>query len=222
MIDTGIYFGDIHTFYDLKLILSSVDIPPAKPKTTYISIPGGNGDLDLTEAHGDVKFSSRDCTFTFTVAPADCMPFEERKSVVSNALNGLKCRIILDKDSDYYYIGRLSVDEYRQDRNLKQIIIKAKTEPYKFKVDKTVVTFPVIPDEISAVILKNSRMPTVPTITNTHHMQMEYNGDSRTFLEGTHVFPEVCFKSGDNIIKFQGMTGDYVGEITFEYQEGVL
>ncbi len=221
MIDTGIYFGDIHTYHDLHLILSNCEISPAKPKTNYISIPGGNGDLDLTEAQGDVKFNSRDCTFTFTVAPFDCMPFEERKSVVSNALNGLKCKIILDKDSDWYYYGRLSVDTYKQDGNLKQIVVKAKVEPYKYRVDKTVVTFPVLIDEITAIILRNNRMPTVPVIkADVRHLQIQFNDDLRVILEGTHRIPEITLHEGDNVIQIQGVScGGYV---TFEYQEGVL
>ena len=56
MISKGISFDNIHSFYDLNLILSGVEITPAKPKTNYVDIVGGDGSIDMTEAHGDVKF----------------------------------------------------------------------------------------------------------------------------------------------------------------------
>ena len=70
MIETGILFGNIHSFYDLNLILSAVDIEPAKPKTTYVDVPGGDGSLDLTEALGEVKYYDRTHKFTLTMNPA--------------------------------------------------------------------------------------------------------------------------------------------------------
>ena len=82
MIETGISFGGIHSFYDLNLILSGSEIPPAKPKTTYVDIPGGDGSVDLTEANGEVKYYDRDCKFIFTMNPSDDLSdraFEQRK-----------------------------------------------------------------------------------------------------------------------------------------------
>ena len=70
----GIQFNDIHSYYDLNLILSVVNIPPAQPKTNYVDLPGGEGSLDLTEALGEVKYNDRDCTFTFTMNPTDHLP----------------------------------------------------------------------------------------------------------------------------------------------------
>ena len=52
MIETGIYFDNIHSFYDLNLVLSKVEISPAKPKTSYVDIPGGNGSIDFVLSFG--------------------------------------------------------------------------------------------------------------------------------------------------------------------------
>jgi phage-related protein len=109
LIKTGIKFGEIHSFFDLNLILSAVKIPPAAPKTTYVEVPGADGSVDLTEAHGEVRYSDRQLEFTFTAHPLDAMKWEERKTAVSNALNGKRCRITLDSNPDYYYDGRVVV-----------------------------------------------------------------------------------------------------------------
>lgn len=127
----GIKFNNIHSYKDLNLILSSVSIPPAAPKTTYIDIPGTDGSVDQTEAFGEVKFNDRDCEFVFSVLPHD--DFEKKKTEISNLLNGQVCKITLDKDADYYYQGRCIVDNYKSDKMLRQIVVKAKTFPYKYK-----------------------------------------------------------------------------------------
>lgn len=132
----GVKFNDIHSYRNLNLILSEVSIPPATPKTSYIDVPGADGSLDQTEALGEVKFNNRDCEFLFSVLPTD--DFEQKKTEVSNLLNGQVCKITLDKDADYYYQGRCSVDEYKCDKMLRQITVKAKVHPYKYK--QTVTT----------------------------------------------------------------------------------
>lgn len=133
----GIWFDNIHSYDNLNLILSSVSIPPATVKTNYIDIPGADGSLDLTEALGAVRYKDRSCSFVFSVFPYE--DFEEKKKQISNLLNGRKCKIRLDKDSEYYWLGRCSVNNYASDRNLHKITVNATVAPYKYKVDETFV-----------------------------------------------------------------------------------
>lgn len=136
----GVYFGNIHSFYDLNLILAPFTPTPAEPKLNFLEIPGRDGHLDLTEANGEVKYNSREFEFIFTVAPGDPLTFDERVSAVSNALNGLRCKITLDRDPDYYWEGRCAVSEYDQDKNIGQIVVTATVNPYKLKQNPTVVS----------------------------------------------------------------------------------
>jgi hypothetical protein len=217
MIETGVLFDDIHSFHDLNLILSSVKISPAKPKTAYIDIPGGDGSLDFTEAHGEVKYKDRDCSFTFSVNPAETMSFEEKKTQVSNVLNGTRRKITLDKDSDYYYDARITVDDYLQDRNLKQIKITATAKPYKLKQHETEVEVALTADE-QEVNLQNGRKSAVPVVTCTDaDTTIVFDDYTIKASAGTHKYLNVCLKEGNNIVKVSGS-----GTITFTYQEGEL
>lgn len=136
----GIMFDDVHSFYDLNLVLSAVNIPPATVKTNFVNNPGGDGSWDLTEAHGKVLYNDRNCTFTLSVLPED--DFEEKKTEVSNLLNGRRCKIALDKDPGYYWIGRVSVNSYETSKKLRKIVLGAVVAPYKLKSNKTVVFLP--------------------------------------------------------------------------------
>lgn len=136
----GIYFDGVHSYKDLNLVLSSVSIPPPAVKTNYVNIPGADGQLDLTEALGEVNYKDRDCSFTFTVFPYE--NFEDKKTQITNLLHGKRCKIILDKDPEYYWEGRCSVKSYASDRNLHKIVVGATVAPYKMKKEQTDVFVP--------------------------------------------------------------------------------
>lgn len=131
----GIKFDSVHSFNDLNLVLSEVSIPPATAKTNFVDIPGGDGSVDLTEALGEVKYNDRGCKFTFTVFPSD--DFEAKKRQVSNLLNGKRCKIVVDKDPDFYWLGRCSIDEYSSNKNIHKIVVGATVAPYKLKTIET-------------------------------------------------------------------------------------
>lgn len=213
----GILFGDVHSFNDLNLVLTKATIPPAKPKTTYIDIPGADGSLDLTEAHGDVKYSDRDCTFNFSVLPSDDTDWEEKKTEISNLLNGKACNITLDTDEDYYYQGRCSVDEHLQDGNLKQFTIKVKVRPYKYRQEVTKVTV-ALTGATKTVILSNGRKPVAPSIECTNdNTLIAFGGISFNLSAGTHKLLDIMLAEGDNTLTVSG-----TGTVTFKYQEGDL
>ena len=199
MIETGISFGNIHSFYDLNLILSGSEIPPAKPKTTYVDIPGADGSVDLTEANGEVKFYDRDCKFTFTMNPSDDLSdvaFEEKKTEVSNLLNGREFKITLDKDDGFYYLGRCEVSEYLSNKRLRQIVITAKVKPYKFKQKVTGISFELSGKE-QVVTIKNSRKSVSPEILSS-------GGDVTIVFNGTSYNPEFGLHKALGIVFVEG------------------
>ena len=56
----GVTFADkIHTERDWGLKLLSVYIPMPTPKTQLVDIPGGDGNIDLTEINGRPAYSDR-------------------------------------------------------------------------------------------------------------------------------------------------------------------
>lgn len=213
----GIYFDDIHSYFDLNLILAPFVLTPAEPKENYIDITGGDGSLDLTEGLGEVKYKDRPFVFLFSVNPSDKMTFDEKVSQVSNALNGKKCKITLDRDPDYYWEGRCKVDKYAQNKALKQISIKATVRPYKLKQNETVASFELSAAE-KEITLKNGRKSVVPEITCTNdNTKVIFGNVTESLSAGTHKILDIYLKEGNNILKVSGS-----GTITFKYQEGEL
>lgn len=206
----GILFDNIHSYYDLNLIVAPFEIPPAQPKENFIDIKGANGSIDLTDALGEVYYKDRATSFVFSVLPTD--DFEEKKMQVSNLLNGKRCKMTLDKDPDYYYIGRVKINSYKADKMKRQITVDVTLQPYKLKQNITTVTVTEGTHE-----LLNDRMSVVPTITTTAETTLTFGDTEYKLSAGTRKIFEICLVEGVNTIKVE--TDDTV---TFEYQEGAL
>lgn len=220
MIETGILFNNIHSFFDLDLILSKVEIAPAEPKTNYIDIPGGDGSLDLTEATGEVKYKDRVHLFTLTMNPAHDLSeraWEEKKTAISNLLNGRAYKVTLDKDPDYYWTGRLAVDSYRSEKRLRQFVISATVRPYKLKQAETEVSVSLT-GTAKTVTIRNARKTVCPVIECTNNTtKITFGNTVATMDAGSHQFPEILFVEGENEVTISGS-----GTVTFRFQEGDL
>lgn len=219
MLETGVLFDDIHSFFDLGLVLSHVQIAPAVPKTTYIDIPGGDGSIDLTEANGEVKFYDRTHKFTFTMSPMLDLSeraWEEKKTEISGLLNGRACKVTLDKDPEYYWDGRCKIDSYRSQKRLRQFVISATVRPYKLKRKETTVSFSLTSTG-KKIVLHNGRKSVCPVITTTANTTIMFNGTMLNFNRGTHQLEEILLTLGNNHMTVSGS-----GTITFAYQEGDL
>lgn len=149
----GIWFGDIHSYENLNLILSKVDLPPAAVKETFVDNPGGDGSWDLTEANGKVNYKNRMAKFTFSVLPED--DFETKKTEVSNLLSGRRFKIVLDKDPDYYWDGRCSINKYESKKKERKIVVAANVAPYKLKKGQTIVNVDLSNDDCRSNVVGN-------------------------------------------------------------------
>lgn len=218
MIETGMLFDDIHSFHDLNLVLSGCDIPPASPKTNYVDIPGADGSVDLTEAHGEVRFNDRDCKFTFTMLPHDVMTWEEKKTEIENLLNGKKVKITLDKDDDFYYTGRCTVNSFLSDKKIRQIVVAARVRPYKLKQAETVLEYQ-LSETAQTIVIQNSRKSVVPYIeTSDDNATVKFGNTTFVFeTAGTHRTLDILLVMGENRLTISG-----TGTITFRFQEGAL
>lgn len=213
----GVYFGEIHSFNDLNLILAPFTPAPAEPQTNFLKIPGRDGLLDLTEANGEVKYNSRDFVFTFTIDPTDKKTFDEKVSQVSNALNGKQCKITLDRDPDYYWFGRCVVNKYAQNKKIGQITVNATVDPYKLKQGKTAVSLP-LPSHVQTVMIENGRMAAIPVIKCSNAgAVVTFGGNTYTLEAGEQRILDIRFVEGFNTLNMSG-----TGTITFIWQEGAL
>lgn len=198
--------GDItkHSYNDFGLILNSQDIGTPKPKTYSISINGRDGDIDLSEAFVDIKFENRELKFTFYCIE-DLLQWETRKTKVANFLHGQKMKITTWSDSEYYYLGRCTVDEYNSSKSQGTIVISCDCEPYKYKQDITIVDL-----NSGTNTVNNSRMTVFADLTCTEEVTI-----NDTVYSSGHYLKAIKLNYGYNTITSSG-------NATLTYREGDL
>ena len=130
MSGVGITFDETHSFRDWGLKLKKIEI--GIPKTEYVSVPGMNGDLDLTEAqNGGIKYEMRELKFTFGVRNCSYEKWSSLISQIASDIQGVEKRIILDTDKGFYYVGRCEVDTSKSNDVTAEIAVTCTCEPYK-------------------------------------------------------------------------------------------
>ena len=210
----GITFGNLHSHRDLNLILASKEIGSPAVKERKIDIEGGDGSLDLTDFFGEAKFENVTHKFQFsTIIPK--AQFLSAFTTVKNALHGKKMRIILDDDPLFYYLGRIHVSSFTNEKNVGSISIECDCEPFKYKLQPT--SRKVTVNGTQAIILTNGRKRAVPEITTTASMTIVFDSWSVSRNAGTFIIPELELKEGENTVTVIG-----TGAITFTWQEGDL
>lgn len=214
----GTNFGGIHSNIDLRLIQQKVEIQPAEPKLNLIDIPGADGSKDLSDRPaGRIVYKDRSITWTFALYPGENWHNKHRQ--VSNALNGKHCKITLDDDPGYYYVGRLTVKKYNTDKLLRQITVEATCAPYMLKQEQTVVLADVTAERVDLILL-NEKKPVIPTIEATKAMTLYWGDQQITIQPGTFKSLDIELQEGENILGIS--TADAPGNVTITYQEGAL
>lgn len=208
----GVTFGSYHSYDDFNLFLSQKRIGSPSPKTEYVDIPGGDGVLDLTDFFGETKYNNRQLSFDFSTNVPQSQ-FMELFSAIQDAIHGKKMNIVIDEDSGWYYTGRITVSEWKADKTIGMITVDCDCEPYKMKIDETVITKSV--SGATSITLANSRKTVVPKVTLDSEMTIAFGQYSGTFSAGTYIIPSMRLKEGNNTLTVTGS-----GTITFTYREG--
>ena len=219
----SITIGDRNTWDDWHIVPSSRPLIAAPTvKTSFISLPGGDGSLDLTEVlAGRPTYERRTGSWEFIVMN-DYGDWATRYSEIMAYLQGKEYRIIFDDDPDYYYQGRLSVNEWRSEAYWSRIVINYNVDPYKRNVDgfganwlwdpfnfETGVIHDyrklVVSGTLEVNYINDGMINTVPIINSSvNTMKMTFNSKRYNLNKGPNTFADVIFVPGDNLVTFTG------------------
>ena len=237
MSGVGITFDETHSFRDWGLKLKKIVVGIPKAKTEYVSVPGMNGDLDLTEAqNGGVKYEMRSLKFSFGVRNCTYDDWSGLVSQIASELQGKKKQIVLDTDREYYYVGRCEIDPEKTNDVTGDITISCTCEPYKYDINSS--GKPWIWDIFnfeSGVIRNTSNLKSNAASTwqavymdgwfynetlkiiSDADMQVKYNGKIFDIYAGENAMYDLFLTQGKNTLYFQG-----VGTITLIHRGGML
>lgn len=195
------------------LYLSTFSIEKPAAKTAFVDIPFGDGALDLSEASGEIRYNVRKVRMSLqgimTTAELETLATD-----FANTYHGKKVKIKFDKDSNYYYWGRLNVS-YQKAGPIGEIVVDAICDPYKYKNDVTTQEEAVTTTK--AVTINNLRQTAFPKITTTAAMSVVKDGVTYSYGIVTDFQTVIPLHAGANALTING-----TGTITFAWQEGAL
>ena len=211
----NVRFGDIDSYKDLGLILSSREISSPEVKEHYVDVDGADGSLDMTEALGRIRYENRSIKLDFTVID-DRTKFWDIFSKVQNLIHGKKFRISFDDDPDFYYIGRVSIDKWKTDKVIGSMTFDIEAEPYKYWRAETVIVEKIAGQK--EIRLTNMRKPVNPSFLASSPMSLVF-GDATVPIQADieSVSADICLSEGENWLKANGN-----GTLTIRYQMGSL
>lgn len=224
----NVTFGKYDAYLEFGLIRTGMTIGSPSIKKITVEVEGADGEKDLTEYYGNVHYSNRVLSFEFETPKRD-EEFTELYSRILNALHGKQMKVIPSEEVNYYYFGRVSVNEWKSNKAIGKIVIDVNAEPYKLKNNITVVSKTM--NGTTSIPCPNLRKPVVPKITisgaativfKTYNINGSLLKEYRyTITSSTYPYtpdlPDILFKEGENILEVT-----MNGAIIIEYQEGVL
>ena len=143
----------INTWDDWHLIPSSRPlITPPSFKSNYIDVPGANGSIDAsttiltyprytqsgsiaasTVSESYPTYNNRTGSIEF-YAMNGYGEWFNRYSDAMDYLHGQKVKIILEDEPDYYYQGRMTVNQWRSEKDWSKITLDYNVAPFKYEL----------------------------------------------------------------------------------------
>ena len=205
------------TYNDFGLFLSPFELESPEVQTDYADIVGRDGSVDLTEILGQINYKNRELNLVFTLSNG-IKNTAQIYTEIANFLHGQKMKIILPSFEDYYLIGRCKIGSLDRAKKTSQINVTANCEPYKYKQELTNFTAEI--EELPyKIIINNLKMPTIPIITTTNNVVMNFENTDYSWSEGEHLNTSIVLKEGLNEFTFKEGSE---GTVAFSYQEGTL
>ena len=229
----GVLIGDKHSYRDFGLILSEKTISHPQPKTNSIDIPLRDGTLDITESiTGDVKYHDRKITLTFSVVDAR-RTWVSKISEISNYLHGKRLKLIFDDDLAFYYIGRVSINQWQTNKSIGKLVVEVVAEPYKYDITSSSVDWEWDSLDFNSGIINETGGLTVngrltvelicrkkrstPTFIASADMTVTFGGKTYNLRAGSRKVYEIILGEGINELTFTGK-----GTISIDYTGGSL
>ena len=221
----GVTFGDKHSFNDWGIYWNGCSKDSPEPQRLLFEVPYRNGLLDATRGLTDkIFFKPRNITFDFIVYDND-LSWAEVRAMILGDIHGRSLHIVTDTDPDWYWdayncvIGTPSSEE-----EFLKFSIECECFPYKLKNELTEKQITVTGTG-QTLVCPNSRMEVNPTFITNQEVQVQFTDihgtqTSITVPVGRHIYDNIEFTEGDNVLTFNKIETDTPVIVT--YREGEL
>lgn len=195
------------------IILENVDIEMPQAKISKVSIPGRNGDLDMSEAlTGYVMYENRTITVQLGIGGKDA--YIKKNSILMNYV-GKIVKVSFSHISGHYK-GRCTVKSIEIDNALHTtVVLVFDCEPFRYE-DAPTIKNVTLNGQTMTITCHNLQMPTQPTVTTSSQTTIQFGNQQITVSKGEHLLPFIL-APGSNELRVTG-----TGTFKITYQRGLL
>lgn len=191
------------------MILKSFSAPPPQPKIYRESIDGADGDVDMSEWAGEIRFASR----VVEVVLRDMTGQKHQRFI--NLINGRRVKIRNSAMPGFYFSGRCEKTTVEASRRVTDVTMRFTCDPYRLASIPTVVS-KAVTDTVT-LMLSAEQKSVIPEITVDAQFTMDF--DNRVYIlpPGTYKLPSVVITKSMSECVLSG-----TGNVTFRWQDGVM
>lgn len=234
MIFYSVTINDIDMLKTYKMALKDRHcVQPPVPKTSFQDIPGADGSMDLSEANaGHVVYQRRKITLNFGCG-ARLKDWPAIFSEILKKFHGQTGKLIFDDDAGYYYIGRMTVSDYKRVQTLGTFTITVDADPYKYELTASDEDWLWDPFDFEdgiireysgldvngdyALVIDGTEKWIIPEIVVSRDMTVSFEGKNYSLRAGTNKLYGIVVREGGNTLTFHG-----TGTVTVKYRGAIL
>lgn len=231
---SGITFAEkIHTERDWGLKLLSIYIPMPEPKRQLIDIPGGDGNIDLTEINGRPAYNDRaGLELVFDIMDGNYKNWFLKYSEFAKEIHGKKIKMVLDDEPEHYYLVRLNLDGQKSNQVFGTLTLSGTADPFKYDhissnepwkwdpfnfctgVIRNLMNL-VISDTNNTITILGAGIDNSPVfiVSEADNLKLTHLGRTYILKVGRNRFPAVRVGEQDVALKFSGN-----GKLSIEYR----
>ena len=229
-----------HSYDNWGLYVTNTDyIKEPKQNTNYVSVPGRDGLLDLSDViTGRPTYSGREISIKLA-GHHNKIDWDSIISAFRNNINGRICRLTFDNDKSYYWRGRIDIKDFTSALNLGTFQINIPNadpykydalssadpwlwDPFNFETGEIIQTQATVITGSGAITVPHGHMATCPTIVVSNMIsgtfRVSYDGTSYYLAKGNNKIPAIMVNGDQNV------TLNFVGSATVQivYRGGSL
>lgn len=185
------------------IFVTSWEDDPPEPETSFVSVPGRDGDVDLTDAlagwtvygnrtikvglAADAGRTKQDALFAFTS--------------VKRLVHGRRCRIEFSGDPGYAYTGRAALGDVAYLRGAWTCTLTATCLPYK---SRGTMTYHLDAAYGKTVVIRSGAQPVCPVFEVGSRTLVNIDGTTYEFPEGTSRNLDLWLRGPATVITVNG------------------
>ena len=213
MIDTVVFeneHGDKFMPYQLYgIYMKSHEVSPPKPKLYRFALDGADGELDLSEWAGEIKYEPRTVNIEFRD-----MGETYFRRLVQFAL-GRMLKVMFSDDPEFYMHGRCDSIEAHTNKRVTDVSMTLICDPYKLM--RTPTQYRVVSGGSTSVTLRAKRKTVTPTIDATASCSVTFDGNTYSVSSGTHDYPDIKITDQPKVMSITGSA-----TLIISWTDGVL